>query len=435
MKSISVGFFIKKEKLNKQGLTPVYVKIRAGKISTSITTNYSVNPKRWTETNQFSTRLGKGSIESVIRSGLDDIKQEFWEAERELRLCNKKITPQSLKLAYTKKSLSEVEKTLGEGFQLMEEYLQRRMAANEYSPNTFKKFKTTKRYTMEFVKFKFKCDDLGLGDLKENFAEEFHFYLKIEKKVKGINSSNKYIRILKAMIQKCVKEGWLKKSPIQDYVVSNVDENIQGLSHDELVSLCNQEFDDPLLDLVKIIFVFSSFSGLAFGDAQKLKMDDIRRVNGKELIIGDRIKTKKEFIVPVFPPTQAIIDKYKDEDFRINDGYVLPRTNITYYNRLLKIVAATVGIKMNLTTHIARHSFGCMCAEYGIPPEVTMKLMGQKDISSTMKYYKVRESRVIRETESLAPLFEKLKIGNPTSDTIAHPVQSVELNAPNSNTK
>ncbi len=189
MKSISVGFFIKKEKLNKQGLTPVYVKIRAGKTSrpTSITTNFTVNPKRWTETNQFTTRIGKGSIESVIRNGLDDIKQEFWEAERELRLSNKKITPQSLKLAYTKKSLSEVEKTLSEGFQLMEEYLQRRMAANEYSPNTFKKFKTTKRYTMEFVQFKFKCGDLGLGDIKENFAEEFHFYLKIEKKMKGVN--------------------------------------------------------------------------------------------------------------------------------------------------------------------------------------------------------------------------------------------------------
>jgi hypothetical protein len=61
MKSISVGFFIKKEKLNKQGTTPVFAKIRTGKTSTTFTTNYSVNPKRWQETNQFSTKLGKGN--------------------------------------------------------------------------------------------------------------------------------------------------------------------------------------------------------------------------------------------------------------------------------------------------------------------------------------------------------------------------------------
>lgn len=432
MKSISVGFFIKKEKLNKQGTTPVFAKIRTGKTSTTFTTNYSVNSKRWQETNQFSTKLGKGSTESIIKNGLDDIKQELWEAERELRLSNKKITAKALKAIYTKKIVWEEEKNLSDGFQLMEEYLKRRMAAGEYSPNTFKKFKTTRRYTMDFVKFKFKSNDIGLGDMKENFAEEFQFFLKIEKKVKGINTSNKYIRILKGVIQRCVKEGWLKKSLIEDYVVTNAEENIQGLSHDELVNLCNTDFDDPLLDLVKIVFVFSSFSGLAFGDAQKLKMEDIKVVNGKELIIGDRIKTKKGFIVPVFPPTKEIIEKYKDEEFRLVDGYVLPRLNITYINRLLKILAVKVGIKMNLTTHIARHSFGCVLAECGVPPEVAMKLMGHKDIASTLKYYRVRESRVIKETESLAPLFEKLKLGNPNPGTPALPVESSEINGSNS---
>jgi hypothetical protein len=67
-----------------------------------------------------------------------------------------------------------------------------------------------------------------------------------------------------------------------------------------------------------------------------------------------------------------------------------------------------------------------------VPPEVAMKLMGHKDIASTLKYYRVRESRVIKETESLAPLFEKLKLGNPNPGTPALPVESSEINGSNS---
>ncbi len=55
--------------------------------------------------------------------------------------------------------------------------------------------------------------------------------------------------------------------------------------------------------------------------------------------------------------------------------------------------------------HMLRHTFGTACVDAGIPLQVTMELMGQRDIKTTMRYAKVR-SAVKREAVA------KLKFGS-----------------------
>lgn len=53
---------------------------------------------------------------------------------------------------------------------------------------------------------------------------------------------------------------------------------------------------------------------------------------------------------------------------------------------LLKEIADLCGIKKNLTTHIARHSFACIALANKVSMESIAKMLGHTDIKTTKIY-------------------------------------------------
>ena len=79
----------------------------------------------------------------------------------------------------------------------------------------------------------------------------------------------------------------------------------------------------------------------------------------------------------------------------MNTGHLLPVNTNQCYNGYLKEIAAICGIKKNLTTHVARHTFATtVTLEHDVPMETVSQMLGHKSIKTTQIYAKVTQRKV-----------------------------------------
>ena len=69
--------------------------------------------------------------------------------------------------------------------------------------------------------------------------------------------------------------------------------------------------------------------------------------------------------------------------------------------RHLKAVGLACGIRTPLTWHCARHTFGTLTLEAGVPIESIAKMMGHSSIASTQIYAQVTDQKIARDMERL----------------------------------
>ena len=131
---------------------------------------------------------------------------------------------------------------------------------------------------------------------------------------------------------------------------------------DELQTLMKKKFTIPRLELVRDIFVFACFTGLAFSDVATLSGENLVQDNlGDWWIRKGRVKLehrrKASSIsnIPLLPVPLAILEKYREHPVCIKKGCCLPVMCNQKMNSYLKEIADFCGIKKNLTTHVARH--------------------------------------------------------------------------------
>ncbi|MEI7585501.1 tyrosine-type recombinase/integrase [Runella sp.] len=84
------------------------------------------------------------------------------------------------------------------------------------------------------------------------------------------------------------------------------------------------------------------------------------------------------------------------------DRKLLPVNSNQRYNSYLKELADICGIKIPLTTHIARHTFATtVTLANDVPIETVSTLLGHKDIRTTQIYAKVVKKKVSNDMKSL----------------------------------
>lgn len=162
------------------------------------------------------------------------------------------------------------------------------------------------------------------------------------------------------------------------------------------------EFHTARLEHVRDIFVFCCFTGLAYADVKKLSQDDINKgIDGELWINTARTKTKSKANIPILPTAQMILDKYEDSPYLMNDT-VLPVLTNQKMNAYLKEIADLSGIKKNLTTHLARHTFATtVTLTNGVSIESVSKMLGHKNLRTTQHYAKILNRRVSEDMQML----------------------------------
>jgi hypothetical protein len=77
------------------------------------------------------------------------------------------------------------------------------------------------------------------------------------------------------VINRCVRLGWLVKDPFANFKMTLQEVERIVLTETELQALVVQQFPTDLLRVVRDIFLFSCYTGLAYADVKKLKRSEI----------------------------------------------------------------------------------------------------------------------------------------------------------------
>ena len=115
--------------------------------------------------------------------------------------------------------------------------------------------------------------------------------------------------------------------------------------------------------------------------------------------------------MPLHPIAEAIINYYRKELARNEeqqtvkekgDSLVFPHEcSRSVINDRLSIVGKACGIKERLSFHMARHTFGTMTLNAGIPIESIAKMMGHASISSTQIYAQITDNKISEDMDRL----------------------------------
>ena len=161
------------------------------------------------------------------------------------------------------------------------------------------------------------------------------------------------------------------------------------------------------MSLVRDIFLFSCFTGLAYIDVKNLTKSHISiGIDGEKWIFTHRQKTESASKIPILPLTQMIIDKYEDNPQSVNQEKLLPILSNQKMNAYLKEIATVCNIEKELTFHIARHTFATtVTLTNGVPIESVSKMLGHKNLRTTQHYAKVLDKKVSEDMKILRAKF------------------------------
>lgn len=398
---MSILFYVKSSKAAKNGLLPIYQRITINGTRIELSTSKFVEKSKW---NTAAGKIKGNSEEArLINSYLDILQSKSYETEKWMVNNNQEINAQTYKNKFL--GIEERQRKL---IVIFEDHNNRmkELIGKEFSVNTYKKYVTALSHTKEFLKYQYSINDISIKQVDISFINDFHFYLRNTKNCNN-NSTIKYIRNFGKIVKQCYVNGWIEKDPFLNYKGKVKEIERTYLTQDEIESLLNKDFKIKRIELVRDMFLFSCFTGLAYIDVYNLtKSNIIIGIDGEKWISTHRQKTETASKIPILQVTQMIIDKYKNHQQCINQDRLLPILSNQKMNAYLKEMADICEIEKELTFHIARHTFATtVTLTNGVPIESVSKMLGHKNLRTTQHYAKVLDRKVSEDMKILKDKF------------------------------
>ena len=399
--AVSILFYIKRAKINVDGVCPIYTRVTINSKRFEFSTNKFISPDKWST--EGAKVKGNSEDARSINNQLDIIKNQIMDAEK--RLYKKEILINSENLRNELFGIKERERLLIPIFTEHNRKI-KELVGSEYAPGTLERYETSLKHTKDFLQWKYRVSDIDIEKIDHAFITEYEFYLRTERKCAN-NTAVKYIKNFHKIINICLANGWLNKDPFANYK-SKVKEVIREfLTEQEIQSLMEKEFVSERLELVRDIFVFSCFSGLAYIDVKQLSKDNIvLGIDGDKWINKNRQKTDTNSKIPLLPTAQYILDKYANHPVCVNEDKLLPIFSNQKMNAYLKEIATVCGINKELTFHIARHTFATtVTLSNGVPIETVSKMLGHTNLKTTQHYAKILDKKISEDMQVLKAKF------------------------------
>ena len=398
--TFSILFFLQKNKATLDGKAPIYVRITVNGKRAQISIQRKVLIEKWDST---SGKIKGASAESrTINSYIDSIRHKLQKLQERFIDEGKTVTALAIKNRYLGKD--RVNKMLIEIFQEHNSKVNS-LVGKDFAPGTAERYRTAKRHIQEYIQKEYNTDDIPVKDVNHKFITGFEYYLKTTRKCSH-NTAIKYITNFKKIIRIAYANDWISKDPFFNWKAKLKTIDREFLSKEEIQVMVEKEFSIPRLELVKDIFIFSCFTGLAYADLKKLSKDDILIViDGKSRIKTKRSKTDTRSNIPILEMPKEIIRKYAEHLDVIDSDNLLPVLSNQKMNSYLKEIADSCGITKNLTFHLARHTFATtVTLTNGVPIESVSKMLGHKSLKTTQHYAKILDKKV---SDDMATLREK----------------------------
>ena len=259
---------------------------------------------------------------------------------------------------------------------------------------------------------KFKNSFLGNMEIqKTTYLDIQNFYTTIT------DLSNSYIEkiniLLNTIFKEAIKREIINKNPMINVIVpksNKQNKQVEAFSIEQqkaIIDYLNKySYKDYGFYAYRNIFRILMFSGMRVGELLALYPEDIDLVNNEihisrtitknlqgKTIVGAKTKTYES--ARTIPITELYIDDIKESLNNMKENkYNLIFTSI----RNEPIIVSNVGQYFNtlcnklnfdfkVNPHMLRHTYATRCIESGVPAHVLQKLLGHKNITTTINTY------------------------------------------------
>lgn len=246
--------------------------------------------------------------------------------------------------------------------------------------------------------------DIPFSLLDERLVGRYNDWLQRRRIVR--NTVSFYMRVLRAVFNKAVREGIVPQSSPFRNVYTGVDRTRKrAVGEETVIRLRRLNLEhSPSLALARDIFIFSYCArGMAFVDIAFLRKQDI--AGGTIRYV--RRKTGQHLTIRIEPCMGDIIERYSQVT-RTSD-YVFPllnakdpvrvfsqyQTALGYYNRRLKRLADLLELEMPLSSYTSRHTWATTARNHNVPLSVISAGMGHASEKTTQIYLASLENSVI----------------------------------------
>lgn len=393
--TFKVLFYLKRQS-EKNGKAPVMGRITINGTVSQFSCKLSVSPKLWdTEGNRAA---GKSVEARQINEKLDNIRTNIGKQYQRISDRDSFVTAEKVKNAWL--GFGDEHRLL---LQTFDEYLQEfagKRVGKDRSAGTLREYRTRRDRLASFLQYEYGLSDIPFRELTHDFAEKFIVYLST---VRGLRSAtvSQTLKKLHLLVHTAVRKGWISVHPFPDVWVVPQYRERRFLNEDEIRKIMDVRLPNYKTAIVRDIFVFCCFTGLAYADVKKLTHDDIHTGgNGDMWIIDGRQKTGMQFRVQLLPVARELVERYRR--LSLPGGTVFPVKSCCSTIRSLRAIARQAGIATDLTTHVARHSFATsVCLSQGVPIETVSKMLGHKNITTTQIYAKITNDKIKRDMDRL----------------------------------
>jgi site-specific recombinase XerD len=397
--TFGIQFVIRLPKQQKNDQATVFARISVNGRRCEISLKKKVNPQNWDEA-KGKARGTKDEIRK-LNEHIERVRTLISDGYHELVQQKKIVTVDAVKSLFLGADDNEI--TLIK----LGEYHNTEMK-DKLADGTMKNYYTTQKYIAKFLKYKYHRNDISLAELNYKFILDFETFLskhqpKDHQKPLHNNGIMKHIERLCKMVNMAVTMDWLAKDPFAKYKQHFDKVERFYLTKEELSAIEKKKFTIERLQMVKDLFLFSCYTGLAYIDTMNLTAGNIvKGIDGNDWLITSRQKTDTNVRIPLLPQAEELIKKYQDHPKAINHGTLFPVISNQKTNAYLKEIADLCNINKAITFHIARHTFATtVTLSNGVPIESVSKMLGHTTIRSTQVYAKVVEQKLSEDMQNL----------------------------------
>ncbi len=346
-------FYINRKKIKSDGNTTILCRITIDGKSAAITTGEECNPYEWNSKQGLTTDRKSNQrlheFRELVEKAYRDILVRDGVVSAELiknRLQGIADNPTTL-LGMSRAELQSVRESVG------------RLSAE----STYYNLSHSDKNLREFVEDK-GLQDMPISTITEDLFEEYRFFLK-KRGLKGSTINNNLCWLSRLMFR-AVSKRIIRCNPFEHAKYEKEENKIRFLQKDDVMKLMAMTMNDRESELARLMFVFSCFTGLAIADMENLEYRHIQTAaDGQRYIRKERQNTKVEFIVPLHPIAEAIINYCRKEQAGNEEQQMVkekgdslvfrPHCSRSVMGKNLSIVGKACGIRQRLSYHTARH--------------------------------------------------------------------------------
>ncbi|OCB70912.1 site-specific integrase [Flavobacterium crassostreae] len=400
---LKVIFYLKSEKVDKNGECSIFARITYKTNRVSLSTGKTISKERWIYTNNLRNLL-RLEKEKILKNYLELYRLNVEKKFNHLFNIDPEVSLEMLKAELTGKSKIQTSKTtINEVVQRHNKFFKRKVDAGERSAASLQKYKRSGELLTAFMKKHYTVEDMPVSEISNSFVYNLEEYLKYESSFKGQvgiknNSVVKYMKMYKTACNYCIRMDLFVRNPFDAYDGKLSVKDAVFLTQQELKLIEEKPIFMERLQKVRDIFLFCCYTGYAPVDALNLTPANLFEDNDANLwIMTNRTKTAIRENVPVLPPAMAVIEKYKNKQTGL-----LPQISNQKMNAYLKEIADICEINKHLTWYVSRHTFATtVTLGNGVRLEHVSAMMGHTNIKQTQHYAKVLDVNIMEDMEKL----------------------------------